>query len=192
VLSISAQRADPERVAPFLWGHRFTSGCISSELRHWQRYGYFEMRARLPRGKGFWPAFWLLPKDSHWPPEIDVFEASGMRPFAFRPAFLPPRGSRQRNYGCWMRQLVAIDQGFHVYGLEWTADDLKFSVDGQPCYQSGAHDIHEDMYLLANLALGSHDPNWIPDPDASTPFPGRFEIDYIRAYRRTGPPKPQR
>jgi len=42
------------------------------------------------------------------------------------------------------------------------------------------------MYLLANLGLGSGDQNWIPDPDASTPFPGFFEIDYIRAYGRGG------
>jgi hypothetical protein len=40
------------------------------------------------------------------------------------------------------------------------------------------------MYILANLALGSHDPKFIPDPDETTPFPGKFEIDYIRAYRK--------
>jgi beta-glucanase (GH16 family) len=183
-LCIRAEPADPVHVAPHIWNYRYTSGCITSELTHWQTYGYFEMRARLPLGKGFWPAFWLLPKADHWPPEIDVFEASGARPFAFRPAFAPPRKAPLPKYGCWMRQQIGIHDGFHVYAMEWTPDTIRFGVDGEPCFETGRHDIHEDMYLLANLALGSHDPHWIPDPDASTSFPGVFEIDFIRSYRR--------
>ncbi|MEI9984573.1 MAG: hypothetical protein WDN69_16030 [Aliidongia sp.] len=68
-------------------------------------------------------------------------------------------------------------------GWSGTADQLVWSLDGKPVWQQ-PNDIHEDMYILANLALGNRDPRFIPDPDASTPFPGRFEIDYIRAYKR--------
>lgn len=184
ILTIRAERADPVTVSPFIWNYRYTSGCITSELTHWQTYGYFEMRARLPRGKGYWPAFWLLPKRAAWPPEIDVFEGSGIRPRGIKHGVVekPRRGSTAA--GQWIDRLIDVGDGFHIYGMEWSKDNIVYFIDGVKSFEYGPHDIHEDMYLLANLALGSHDPNWIPDPDQTTPFPGLFEIDYIRAYQR--------
>ncbi|MBT3068506.1 family 16 glycosylhydrolase [Rhodoferax sp. U11-2br] len=184
ILQIRAERADPVAVAPFIWNHSYTSGCITSELTYWQTYGYFEMRARLPRGKGFWPAFWLLPKRATWPPEIDILEASGTRPYGIRHGAIEKPRSASTAAGMWIDQLIDSSDGFHIYGLEWTRDNIVFFIDGIKSFEYGPHAIHEDMYLLANLALGSHDPNWIPDPDQSTPFPGLFQIDYIRAYQR--------
>lgn len=185
VLRIRAERADPERVSPHIWNHRYTSGCISSELTHWQKYGYFEIGARLPRGKGFWPAFWLLPKREAWPPEIDIFEASGVRPYSVHCGVLEKPRTAATPAGIWIDQFIDISDGFHNYALDWTPKNMVFFIDGTKVFDYGEHNIHEDMYLLANLALGSHDPNWIPDPDASTPFPSYLEIDYIRGYRRT-------
>lgn len=183
VLTICAERTDP-RLAPMLGGQRYVSGCITSELTHWQRYGYFEMRARMPAGRGFWPAFWLLPKSGIWPPEIDVVEGSGARPQRIHLGIIEKGRSRQRPGKRTVDGVVDTTDGFHVYGAEWTADDVRFFVDGQLQFASGAHQLHEPMYLLANLAVGSQDPHWIPEPDATTPWPGRFEIDHIRAYVR--------
>src|SRR5215472_4060226 len=67
----------PARLKERLSGYRYVSGLISSQPSFRQQYGYFEMRAKLPRGKGIWPAFWLLPADLEWPPEIDVMESVG-------------------------------------------------------------------------------------------------------------------
>ncbi|WP_428826558.1 family 16 glycosylhydrolase [Azonexus sp. IMCC34842] len=184
ILQIRAERADPVAVAPYIWNRAYTSGCITSELTHWQTYGYFEMRARLPRGKGFWPAFWLLPKRATWPPEVDVFEASGTRPYGIKHGAVEKPRSATTAGGMWIDQIIDISDGFHIYGMEWTKDNIVFFIDGMKSFEYGPHGIHEDMYLLANLALGSHDPNWIPDPDQTTPFPGLYEIDYIRAYQR--------
>lgn len=184
VLSICADRADPVNVSPFIWNYRYTSGCISTELTHWQTYGYFEMRARLPRGKGFWPAFWLLPKRGAWPPEIDILEASGVRPFSVRQAAIEKPRSATTTAAAWIEQVIDTTDGFHIYGMEWTSTNIVFFIDGMKSFEYGPHAIHQDMYIIANLALGSHDPNWIPNPDQTTPFPGIFEIDYIRAYKK--------
>jgi hypothetical protein len=59
-----------------------------------------------------------------------------------------------------------------------------FSIDGKEQFRAGSHGIHEPMYMLVNLAVGSKDPGWIPDPDASTPWPGQLQVDYVRAYSR--------
>jgi len=180
VLTIAAERADPALVSPFILNFKYTSGCITSELTHWQTYGYFEMRARLPVGKGFWPAFWLLPKAAKWPPEIDIFEGAGTRPGAVHLGVLIAKGQTADK---WVEDVINVGDGFHVYGLEWTREQLTWFLDGKPVWRQ-PNGINEDMYILANLALGSRDPKFIPDPDDTTPFPGRFEIDYIRAYRK--------
>ena len=180
ILTIAAERADPVKISPFILSFKYISGCITSELTHWQTYGYFEMRAKLPLGKGFFPAFWLLPKRDVWPPEIDIFEASGARPHAVHLGVLV---GQHRTADHWVEDVIAIGDGFHVYALEWTREQLIWTLDGKPVWQQ-PNEIHEDMYILANLALGNRDPRFIPDPDDTTPFPGKFEIDYIRAYQR--------
>lgn len=183
VLTITAEPA-AAHVAPLLGGQRIVSGCITSELTHWQTYGYFEIRARMPAGRGFWPAFWLLPKGGKWPPEIDIVEASGARPRGVHLGVIDRTRPKTRPGGRWVDGVVDTTDGFHVYGAEWTSGDVRFYIDGQLQFASGPHGLHEPMYLLANLAVGSKDPGWVPDPDATTPWPGRFEIDHIRAYRR--------
>lgn len=183
VLTISAAPV-AARLWPLLGGRRFVSGVITSERSHSQRYGYFEMRARMPAGRGFWPAFWLLPASGAWPPEIDVVEASGARPRDVHVGLIDRSRPKSRPGGRWIEGAVDTTDGFHTYAAEWTAEDLRFFVDGRLHFASGPHQLHEPMYLLANLAVGSHDPHWIPDPDAGTPFPGRLQIDHIRAYRR--------
>jgi len=180
VLTISANRADPSRVQPFVRDIAYTSGCITSELTFWRTYGYYEMRARLPLGKGFFPAFWLLPKRVVWPPEIDVFEASGVRPSDIH---LGVMGPDQKGGNTWITGVIEIADGFHAYGLDWSREAVVWFLDGREVWRQ-PNSIREDMYVLANLAVGNRDPNFIPNPDASTPFPGRFEIDYIRVHAR--------
>jgi beta-glucanase (GH16 family) len=181
VLTIAANPADPVRVRPFVHNIAYTSGCITSELTLWRTYGYYEMRARLPLGKGFWPAFWLLTKRVVWPPEIDVFEASGVRPNDVHIGVLGPE--RTGNADTWITGAIGIADGFHAYGLDWSPESVAWFLDGREVWRR-PNTIHENMYILANLALGNRDPKFIPNPDASTPFPGRFEIDYIRIYAR--------
>lgn len=184
ILTIKCDRADPTLVTPYIFGYKYTSGCITTEYTHWQTYGYFEMRAKLPAGKGFWPAFWLLPKATIWPPEIDVLEGSGIRPFGVHQGVIEKPRTSTTLAGTWIDQIIDTTDGFHTYAVEWTQDNIVFFIDGIKSFEYGPHNIKQDMYLLVNLALGSSDPGWIPDPDSTTPFPGLMQVDFVNAYNR--------
>lgn len=183
ILSITADRTPPDAVR-HLWGQRYTSGAMTTEYTHWQQYGWFEIRAKLPVGRGLWPAFWLLPKRDAWPPEIDVFEASGTRPGEAIFTVHEPGPGRDGASSGWLKLPPPAPDGFRTFACEWTERRISFYVEGRRMFEHVGHRIHEPMYLLANMGIGSRDPAWIPDPDATTPFPASFRIDRIAAYAR--------
>lgn len=178
VLTITAQAAAPATRSA-IKDYAYTSGMISSATSHSQTYGYFEARCRVPPGRGCWPAFWLLPLAETWPPEIDILEGSGARRFSFSTGSI----GTDSPFG----QLWTDDRGdmtdFHTYALEWTTKELVLFVDGVEL-RRGRNFVDQPMFVVANLAMGSHEPRWIPDPDDSTPLPARFEIDHIRCWSR--------
>lgn len=160
-------------------GLPYTSGMITTEGTFSQTYGYFEMRAELPSGNGLWPAFWLLPQDHSWPPEIDVMEVIGSQPNTVN-ATLHSRVNGQLSSDHGDVTLPTLNMGYHTYGALWTQSNITFFVDGQQIFQSTTPaDMHKPMYLLANLAVGGY---WPGAPDAGTQFPAEMKIDYIRAY----------
>jgi len=173
VLEITAAPTPPE-LKPLLNNYAYMSGVITTQPSFTQTYGYFEMRARLPRGKGLWPAFWLLPADQSWPPEIDVMESIGDP----SQVFVTTHSKATKAEGFERR--IAGDE-FHTFAVSWDANDVVWYIDGK---EAGRHktpaDMHKPMYMLANLAVGG---NWPGAPDARTRFPATYEIDYIRAYR---------
>lgn len=185
VLFIEASRT-PEAARPLLWDRPYTSGLITTRFSFAQRYGHFEIRARLPRGRGLWPAFWLLPVNGTWPPEIDVFEQLGKDPtrmhigYATRGPRLDGRPGRAGEGG--YVEVPDVSAGFHTYGVSWQADWLRFYFDDREiqAYRTPP-DMHVPMYLLANLAVGGP---WAGAPDATTVFPAHMQIDFIRAYRQ--------
>ena len=184
ILTISVDRLTPEQSAK-LWGMKYSSGVITSEFTSAQQYGYYEMRARMPVGRGFWPAFWLVTHRDAWPPELDILEVSGARPdkVHFMIHEVGPKLPTQASGWVDLPRRGKIDE-FHRYGMEWTEKSIRWFVDDQLMFRFDGHDVHEPMHMRINLSVGSHEPNWIPDPDASTPFPGRFEIDYVRVFQR--------
>jgi len=173
VLDITAEPAPPELV-PKIRNYRYISGLITSQPSLNQTYGYFEMRAKLPRGKGLWPAFWLLPADQSWPPEIDVMECIGDPSHVYMTAHsngIKAEGIEYRIPG----------NDFHTFAVSWDEQQLIWYVDGRAIgRQRTPPDMHKPMYMLANLAVGG---GWPGNPDATTRFPAVMSIDYIRAYR---------
>ncbi|MEQ1941760.1 family 16 glycosylhydrolase [Mesorhizobium sp. VNQ89] len=151
----------------------FTSGMISSQSSFWQTYGYFEMTAELPEGAGAWPAFWMLPVDNSWPPEIDILEAFGDQPNQVHSAVIGSSGMTE----AWTQ--VDTSGGSHSYGVQWTPYEISFFVDGvQVMSTPTTSELHDPMYLLANLAIGGP---WAGNADPS--LIAQLMIDEIVAYQ---------
>jgi len=161
----------------------YTSGVICSE--HYQTYGRFEMRCRVPAGKGYWPAFWLLAGPStpnvH---EVDIFEILGDKPSVLYTTvhWGTDYGTGHQSAGTSITG-PDLSADFHVYSLEWDATKLVWSLDGTEVFRHTGGGVPQvPMYIIANLAIGG---GWPGSPDATTVFPGAFQIDYIRAYQLT-------
>lgn len=155
----------------------FSSGAITTRDMFQQRYGYFEMRASWSGGKGVWPAFWLLPANGAWPPEIDVVEAHGDKPgIAFQSVHSgsAPSVTLAGTVG-------GSQETLHAYGVLWMPGRLDFFVDGVKTNSiPETPDMKQPMYLIANLAIGGYWPGY-PDPGAA--FAATMRIDHIRAWQ---------
>lgn len=162
-------------------GMPYTSGMISSFGKFSQQYGWFEMRARFPKGKGMWPAFWLLPATKAWPPEIDILEILGHEPDKIY--FSTHYGKDWRDHKFKTQDWKGVDfsADFHTVALEWTNKECIWYVDGKERARTGEGIPHEPMYVLANLAVGG---DWPGMPNDKTVFPGFMDIEYIRVYKR--------
>lgn len=172
-LEIRAEPAPPQAQAS-LRGYRYVSGLISTQPSFSQTYGYFEMRAKLPAGKGLWPAFWLLPEDLSWPPEVDIMESVG-DPSKY---YVTYHSAAARDSGT---ETPIAPNAFHVFAVSWDRENVVWYLDGREVKRLPTPaDMHKPMFMIANLALGG---DWAGYPDATTPFPATYEIDYIRAYR---------
>ncbi|QQP92769.1 glycoside hydrolase family 16 protein (plasmid) [Skermanella sp. TT6] len=180
-LAIEA-RPTPEILMPSL-GSKYISGMLTTEPSFRQRYGYFEIRARLPLGRGLWPAFWLVGDTHSEHLEIDVFEVLGHEPDRIYLTVKAPQ--RQIGYHEGFRPGIRTDHGFHRYGVEWTPDEVVFFLDGAELKRVNAR-LDVPMYMIVNLAVGG---TWPGQPDKTTEFPARMEIDYIRAYRKLDGPE---
>ncbi|HWE71831.1 MAG TPA: glycoside hydrolase family 16 protein [Stellaceae bacterium] len=173
VLEITAQPT-PRHFGAGVENYPYVSGLISTQPSFSQTYGYFEMRAELPQGKGLWPAFWMLPKDDSWPPEIDVVESIGDPSHVYMTA----HSKHGKSDGA---EAYITPNAFHTFAVSWDRRDLVWYIDGgEAAREATPDDMHKPMYMLANLAVGG---NWPGSPDASTHFPAKLMIDYIRAYR---------
>jgi beta-glucanase (GH16 family) len=173
VLNIHAARSS-ERVEAAT-GYDYTSGMISSKSAFAQTYGYFEIKCELPAGKGAWPAFWLLPADSSWPPELDVFEVLGDNPSK---VYLNVHSKGHRGSGS-AAVVDDLSDGMHTFGVLWSKTTIIWYVDGEEVFHAPTPpDMHKPMYMISNLAIGGY---WPGSPDASFTSMD-MKIDYIKAY----------
>ncbi len=152
-----------------------------------------DIRAILPKGKGIWPAFWMLPQYNvfgGWPRsgEIDIMEMVGHEPNKVHGTlhYGPGPGSIFQGMSYTLPQ-GDFSNAFHVFSLEWKEDLLKWYVDGnlfqtinKSALGSNNYPFNEMFYFIFNLAIGG---NWPGNPDATTNFPQWLIVDYIRVYQ---------
>jgi beta-glucanase (GH16 family) len=165
-------------------GRPFTSGLIESYERFSMAFGRFEARMKLATTRGLWPAFWMLPSGGQWPPEIDIMEALGHEPM---------RVYGSNHWGVWppshshkTTEFNGPDfsKDFHTFAVEWSPEKLDFFVDGK-LYATHTEGVpQEPFYIIFNTAVGG---GWPGNPDGTSVFPQRTEIDWVRASRRNEP-----
>lgn len=144
-------------------------------------YGYVEIRAKIPAGKGLWPAFWMLPSDHSTSEEIDIMEILGDRPDISYMTY--HWGSSQSTGKSWTITGTDFSRGYHTYAVDWSADAIVWYIDGVE--RQRVTDVailtHKSMFLIANLQVGG---SWAGNPDTNTVFPANYAIDYIRVWKK--------
>ncbi|MFC7786345.1 carbohydrate binding domain-containing protein [Rossellomorea sp. GCM10028870] len=188
-------------------GHSYTSARLKTKGLFSKTYGKFEMKASLPVGKGYWPAFWMLPEDDKYggwaaSGEIDILEAQGSN---------PQEAIGTIHYGeTWPNNKYtgahyAFEDGStiadeHVYSVEWEPGEIRWYVDGKlrqtqnNWYSKGTGNaanftypapFDQPFHMLLNVAIGG---NFDGDPTEDTMFPQSMDVDYVRVYDLTGRP----
>lgn len=191
ILTITGDKV-PDAALPYLYGHRYMSGVLTTRQSFVQTYGYFEMRGKVPAGQGVWPAFWLLPADKYWPAEIDVIEVRGREPSKIN---MTTHWNNGQGTGTNTRSNCTLDvptsvDAFHTYGVLWEPDQITYYIDRRPVGAlKSPPGMGKPMYMLVNLALGGR---YGGDVDATTPLPARFDVDAIAAYAINVPPGKER
>ena len=184
VLSITAMRTPPELRA-VLFDNEYTSGILTTQGSFAQKYGYFEMRAKIPAGAAVWPAFWMLADDGGWPPEIDVMEGRGQRPGDIVMTTHWRIFETQKIHTCGF-DFVVPDAltAFHDYGVLWQPDRITYFIDRKPVSDIKVPVGFDDpMYMIVNLAMGSKWFGGVGMVDGMSPEMVEFEIDRISAYQ---------
>ena len=159
----------------------------------WQ-YGKIEVRARIPKGTGSWPAIWMLADGMKaWPDdgEIDIMEHVG-----FHPGYIHGSIHCKKYYHVIRTQktdtlyVPDCSSAFHIYSLEWDKEIIKVAVDGRIYFSfANEHKGYEywpfdnKMHLILNIAVGG---NWGGQKGVDDKaFPFRMEVDYVRVYQET-------
>ena len=174
----------------------YTSASLKTAGLHSWTIGRFETRARIDTRAGLWPAFWTVGDQGEWPAggEIDIMEY-------YRGMLLAnvAWGTDRRWVAKWDAASKPIAQfkdkrwsdRFHVWRMDWTPEAIRLFVDGELLNETlltttlnpdGSNPFTRPHHIILNLAIGGANGG---DP-ASTTFPARFEVDYVRVYQKPG------
>lgn len=184
ILSIVARRT-PLALKQVLFNNEYISGILTTQSRFSQKYGYFEIRAKVPVGTGVWPAFWMLADDGGWPPEVDIMEGRGQRPdnIVMTTHWRIPSTQKVESCGFDFRVMDAAS-AFHDYGALWQPDRITYYIDRQPVSEIRVPiGFGDPMYMIVNLAMGAKYFDGVGFVDGATPETVAFEIDRISAYQ---------
>lgn len=164
---------------------------VTTDGIYYQTYGYFEVEAKLPHGRGPWPAFWLYNHDvGDLRPEIDIMEAysgggpdsgwsdGNLHPTAFAATIWT--GLPGAEGGHKTLQTPDLSAGFHRYAVKWEPNKQTYFFDGQPFFTADVS-MSDRMYILLSFQFGSAS----GAGDGSTPTgpDNAYEVRYVRAWK---------
>jgi len=181
---------------------QYTSARIRTKGLFLQAYGRFEASIKLPLGKGIWPAFWMLGDDidsAGWPKcgEIDIFENIGEPSVSYSTLHGPGySGAHGISKKFSLPAGEAVNTGFHLYAVEWAPNDIKFFLDNQLVAERTPADLpagtkwvyDHPFFIILNVAVGGA---WPGNPDATTKFPQKMLVNYVRVYAKAEGKQPR-
>ena len=174
-------------------GKNYTSTRITTQNKKTFTFGRIDIRAKVPKGKGVWPALWMLGSNIttiSWPKcgEMDIMELLGQEPSKVYQTihYGPGPGSTQRTNSRISQ--TAYSDGFHLYSLNWELDKLQFLVDNVVLLETSkaefggiAYPFNDPFFFIINIAVGG---NWPGSPDATTQLPQWMMVDYVRVFQK--------
>ncbi len=175
---------------------KYNNQVISARIntRQLWQYGYFEARLKLPKGKGTWPAFWMMPANGgNWPHcgEIDIMEEVGVNPnYTSSSIHTTSYNHTINTQKTAERYTAGAEEEFHIYALEWTPDYIRTYVDGQPLLyfaNDGKGDdntwpFNKPFHPILNLAWGGSWGGWNGVNESA--LPATYQIDYVRVFQK--------
>ncbi len=176
-------------------GAPYTSARLITQNKFAFTHGRVDIRARLPEGQGIWPALWMLGSNFStigWPAcgEIDIMELVGHQPGTVHgTAHWGPQGqsfSFNRGSAYSLESDERFSEAFHVFSIIWEPGEITWYVDDEPYATLANSDVNGnypfdlDFFFIFNIAVGG---NWPGNPDATTVFPQRMFVDYIRVFQ---------
>ncbi len=175
-------------------GMPYKSGRVVTRGKGDFLYGKIEISAKLPKGRGLWPAIWMLPTEQKyggWPSsgEIDIMEMVGHEQdyihFSVHTGAFNHKNNTHKTYRTY---LPGASDKFNVYAIEWYPDRIDFFLNGEKqfTFKKMGDDpqkwpFDQKFYLIMNIAVGG---TWggAKGVDNSI-FPQRMEVDYVRVYK---------
>lgn len=176
-------------------GREYTSTRLLTKGKKEFTFGRIDIRAKLPVGKGIWPALWMLGKkidQTNWPAcgEIDIMELVGKEPNNVYGTmhWAATNGSRVLDTKKHTLPSGTYADKFHVFSIVWEADkieifmdDISYSKFDKSKVGGAAYPFNEPFFLIFNVAVGG---DWPGSPDASTTFPQQMVVDYVRVFKK--------
>jgi beta-glucanase (GH16 family) len=188
-LVIKAEKETPL----YLGQHQYTSARLVTKNKGDWKYGRIDVRAKLPIGRGLWPAIWMLPTEEiygGWPRsgEIDIMEYVGHEPQrVFGTIHYGHDFWRYNSQGLELESGTFADD-FHIFTVLWNESCIQFQMDGKNVGEPNTRTttlpttfpFDQKFHILLNVAVGGNLPG---NPDANTVFPQTMEVDYVRVYQ---------
>lgn len=177
-----------------LGGSNYTSARMTTQGKRSFKFGRIDIRAKLPVSKGMWPALWMLGTNiatSPWPlcGETDIMELVGLNPQKVQGTlhFANNAGAHDSRGGGYTLPSGDFSQKFHVFSIIWVTDSIQFYVDDILFYTvtnastaTTNYPFNNPSFFIFNVAVGG---DWPGSPDATTGFPQRMFVDYVRVFQ---------